>query len=357
MKTKPISFTSLTIFTSTILFSLFVSCTPEIGNIINKRISREYTNSESVKVYFATNRKVEGQPNECSNNIYTSNYSEQIRFGECVVNVPARHPVGALDFDPRGDQNQFFKFLGQREWPQPEFESQFLKDETIIFVHGFNVPFEEAILRAAQIQYDLKFPGNVVLYTWPAGANQNSLLPNLYINEVYANNYKSAIASREHFRKFIELVLKQSPKVHLVVHSMGHQVVLPVVSNLKNGKLAELVLNAPDMDDKDFTSLKDGLVNNSKRVTLYCSPGDNALVASEKVNGGVRVGMCRKYKDIDVINVNEVDAPIVGLGHGYYSSRPILTDIYQVLLGVDVRKRLFIRASGPTNGEDFVLRK
>lgn len=131
----------------------------------------------------------------------------------------------------------------------------------------------------------------------------------------------------------------------------------------KQGKkkfLSELILNAPDFDKNEFEMILSDLTNSSERITLYCSPGDNALVASQKVNGGARAGMCFKYSGVDVINVNEVDDPVFGvggLGHGYYSSRPILTDIYQVLLGVSVEKRLFIRKSGPKNGENFVLRK
>jgi len=46
-----------------------------------------------------------------------------------------------------------------------------------------------------------------------------------------------------------------------------------------------------------------------------------------------------------------------GLGHGYYSSRPILTDLYQVILGLEAKNRLFLRKSSPNNGEDYVMRR
>jgi hypothetical protein len=45
-----------------------------------------------------------------------------------------------------------------------------------------------------------------------------------------------------------------------------------------------------------------------------------------------------------------------GLGHSYYSSRPILTDIFQVLLGIPAEDRLFIRKSEPNSTEDYYLR-
>jgi esterase/lipase superfamily enzyme len=145
---------------------------------------------------------------------------------------------------------------------------------------------------------------------------------------------------------------------------MGHQVVLPALSSKFRSDqkpfLGELILNAPDFDLQEYRRIHNDILGSASRVTLYCSPGDNALVASQKVNGNPRVGMCARFDGIDIINVNEVDDPVLGvggLGHGYYSSRPILTDIYQVLLGIKAEKRLFIRKSGSGNSELFVLRK
>ncbi|EKO88577.1 hypothetical protein LEP1GSC020_4568 [Leptospira interrogans serovar Grippotyphosa str. 2006006986] len=57
---------------------------------------------------------------------------------------------------------------------------------------------------------------------------------------------------------------------------------------------------------------------------------------------------------MDIVNVNPVDSSLISIGHGYYSSKPLLTDIYQILLGVKVEKRLFIRKS--FGNEDFILR-
>jgi len=181
---------------------------------------------------------------------------------------------------------------------------------------------------------------------------------------IYETNLQNAINSRAHFRSILDSLEKSGKKIHLIAHSMGHQVVLPVLSSKFKADqkpfLSELILNAPDFDINEYRGIHSDVVNSATRVTLYCSPGDNALVASQKVNGNARVGMCARFEGMDVINVNEVDDPVLGvggLGHGYYSSRPILTDIYQVLLGIKVEKRLFIRRSGLGNSEQFVLRK
>ncbi len=135
---------------------------------------------------------------------------------------------------------------------------------------------------------------------------------------------------------------------------------LPVLATDVALRIDQLILNAPDFSLDEFKKIAPALTRVSRRVTLYCSPGDNALVASERINSGRRIGRCSRVPGIDVINVNEVDAPALGfggLGHGYYSGRAILTDVYQVLLGVDVKRRLFVRTSFEYGGEDYVLRR
>ena len=42
------------------------------------------------------------------------------------------------------------------------------KREVLLFVHGYNVGFEDAVARTAQIAYDLHFEGLATLYSWPS---------------------------------------------------------------------------------------------------------------------------------------------------------------------------------------------
>lgn len=81
------------------------------------------------------------------------------------------------------------------------------------------------------------------------------------------------------------------------------------------------------------------------------------MIASKTFNNGsLRVGACGLSNDLDNINVSLVDNETLGLGHGYYSSREILSDVSQALLGVDVKKRLFIKKSEPFGNEKYFLR-
>ncbi|WP_425590989.1 alpha/beta hydrolase [Leptospira bouyouniensis] len=346
---------------------LITACTPtKIGEQINKRITDPFDETKNLNVHFVTTRREKGAKDSCEGNSFGFITDINPHYGICIVNVPAKHIIGDISSDNNQDKHSFFQFKGRVNTDEKEFLSKIKSsgsEEVLVFVHGFNVNFDEAVLRAGQIKYDLKFPGEVVVYSWPAGADAG-LLGQVMVKSTYDLNFTEAKINREPFANFLKEISSTGKKIQLVVHSMGHQVVLPSIASLvKSGKskfISELILNAPDFDKNEFELLLSDLTKSSERITLYCSPGDNALIASQKVNGAPRAGMCFKYSGVDVINVNEVDDPVLGvggLGHGYYSSRPILTDIYQVLLGVSVDKRLFIRKSGPKNGENFVLRK
>jgi esterase/lipase superfamily enzyme len=356
---------------SLILFVLIWNCqTPEkfvLKDELSKRILVPYDTTSTVRVLFGTLRRITSENVNCSNSTYSTQLDVNEKYGFCDVSVPADHDIGSLDQDSSGNKDKFFKLESHTKLQNMESLLSKVKennfDEVIVFVHGFNVKFEEAILRAAQIKYDLKFSGDIILYTWPAGADEGILSP-LLIKTTYLNNQNNARNSINSFKNFLKSINSLGKKTHLIVHSMGHQIVIPSISDLQkelNKKIfSQTIFNAPDFDLEEFKKLSRSVIDSSERVTVYCSPGDNALVASKAVNSNKRLGSCEKISGIDTINVNPVDAPVLGvagLGHGYYSSRPILTDLYQTILGLDASKRLFIRKSSPYNGEDYVMRR
>jgi esterase/lipase superfamily enzyme len=143
---------------------------------------------------------------------------------------------------------------------------------------------------------------------------------------------------------------------------MGHQVALPALKDFSaqnpDAKIInELILNAPDFEADEFIKIAAAIKDNTKRITIYCSYNDRAMTVSEIYNKNPRFGACAFSESIDSINVSLVDAPALGLGHGYYSSRAILGDVFQVLLGIEAEKRLFIRKSEPNSTEKYFLRQ
>ncbi|GIX42228.1 MAG: alpha/beta hydrolase [Leptospiraceae bacterium] len=355
-----------------LIFSMIYSCTSmqkiEIEKILNQRIKDPMIDSKEINIYIITNRITTTNREDCNNQFFR-NAPSSVKYILCSVNVPKEHSIGALDTssDNSLNKDKFFFARNYRSLTKEDFYKQITQEqEILIFVHGFNVEFEEALYRIAQIHYDLKFQGTSVLYTWPAGPEEG-LFSSILINDTYKNNQEHAKVSIPIFKNFIEEIFQQidnkKKNIYLIVHSMGHQIVIPSlieISKIKynNIKFKEIIFNAPDYPVDTFREEVNIISSLANRITIYCSPDDNALKASETVNGTRRIGQCYKVNGIDVINVQRVDSPILGiggLGHGYYSSRAILTDLYQLMLGLEAKNRLFIIKSNQST-EDYILR-
>ena len=334
-----------------------------IGEQLEDRIKEPFDATKIIPIHFATNRSTANGIPSCSNDFYTVDLSPKIIHGLCEVNVPFKHNIGDLEADPANDPDQYFRFMAHKPVPERDFLSSVTSNpfpEVILFVHGFNVSFEEAVYRSAQIKYDLKFPGEVVLFTWPAGSKSGGVFEALSLSSTYKDNQKNAQATVTILKDFIKSLHSSGKILHIIVHSMGHQIVLPALSDLSSDGdkkiVSELILNAPDYPSSTFYGISSKIQKLARRVTVYCSPGDKALIASRRVNENKRLGSCEKIAGIDTVNVNEIDDSTLSLNHGYYSSRPILTDLYQILLGIKAEKRLFIRKSVNAT-EDYVLRR
>ncbi|MFA6317783.1 MAG: alpha/beta hydrolase [Elusimicrobiota bacterium] len=334
---------------------------------LNTLLSRPFDDTQAVDVLYATNRAAKGDPSECGDEGFGIDPSTTVSYGLCQLNVPKRHGVGGFELapNPRSDTHQYFRVLAHETLDGQGLVERLSRQagrDPLVFVHGFNVKFQEAVLRSAQIGYDLKFQGPVILFSWPAGASE-SMFESALITRTYDVNRGNAAKAVEPAAAFFSMLAESSTTFHVMVHSMGHQVILPALAKAAKDwdrpRIGELILNAPDIQLKDFQRLAAGLKKAAERITVYCSYNDNAIAASETYNKNRRLGACERVAGVDVVNVGEIDAPsmgIGGLGHGYYASRPILTDIHQVLLGIDASRRLFIRRSEPNSTEDYYLR-
>lgn len=330
----------------------------------------EFSDTRSVNVMVITSRQFKGKGFGCTDEHFGSTMDTNFRVGVCRINVPRNHGTGTLSFtkDQRESSHDYFKILGQKELNLSTL-IDYLKNSKrspLLFVHGFNVKHEETILRASQITYDLKYQGPVILFSWPAGAG-DSFLDDKLIQRTYTANLKTAQNSVGLFKLFVSKLIENKIIPNIVVHSMGHQVVLPALFELgKTGQmqpdasgmpLGEVILNAPDFDADLFVKNIEVIKNLSRRVTLYCSYNDKAMFASETLNSSKRLGGCTFMEGVDSINVSLIDNSTFSLNHGYYASRPIVTDVFQVLLGIEADRRLFIKKSDPNSTEKYYLRQ
>jgi hypothetical protein len=116
-------------------------------------------------------------------------------------------------------------------------------------------------------------------------------------------------------------------------------------------------LNAPDFESAEFILISPNIKTTSNHITLYCSSNDKATIASQKLNKNDRLGACVYLPNIDTVDVSAIDSDVLSLGHGYYSSRAVLNDVFQALLGIDVRQRLFTAKKSANGDNKYFLRK
>ena len=184
--------------------------------------------------------------------------------------------------------------------------------EALVFVHGYNVSFENAARRTAKLAYDVKFGGLAAFYSWPS--NGHTL--------AYTWDEESAEYTVEHLKEFLELLAKTEGlrRIHVVAHSMGNRCVLSALKekvNFGECGLDQCVFAVPDVDRERFgrdvrrlTAADVAAGDQIGRVTLYASGNDRALNASQKAHRFPRAGDARGGVLL-VEGIDSVDASLL----------------------------------------------
>lgn len=277
---------------------------------------------------------------------YTGDRGELVR-GICEVTVPDVHQRGELErpsllrFEIREDTSEHVVLHSAVQLDENDFHerlgqtlSQSAGGEILVFIHGYNVDFQSAVRRTAQIAVDLPFRGVPICYSWPS---QGKLLG-------YTVDESNVAWSTPHLKTFLLELSRRSgaQSINVVAHSMGNRAMTSAVSEISLEHLPgtpepldRVVLAAPDVDADLFRrQLAGRLLNVSRHVTLYASATDQALIASKQVHGYPRAGDSGEdlvvVPGIDTIDVTGIDLSL--LGHSYYGdSGLILRDLFGVV--------------------------
>ena len=194
----------------------------------------------------------------------------------------------------------------------------------LLFVHGFNVSFDDAALRTAQLQYDLRFPGQSLFFSWASDGDVKG----------YVNDSTKIGDSVGDIAEFIEDLSSNEgvDSIYMIGHSMGSRGLTRALVSIKDrisfsakNKLRELILVEPDISQQIFkTRIAPGLEQLGARVTIYASNNDKALGVSEPVNNGVpRLGQAGDHiyvsNSFDTIDSSDVGASVLSLNHSEYA--------------------------------------
>lgn len=225
------------------------------------------------------------------------------------------------------------------------------RKELYVYVHGYNNTFDEGAFRIAQIWHYCGRGGVPVLFSWPAGST--GLL------QGYTRDRESGEFANPHLKRFLR-DLASCPdveKIHLIAHSRGTDVLATAVRELHiecrgrdagtraTMKLGQMIMAAPDIDLDVFLERfgADRVGYVPEQLTVYVSPNDKAIGASEWLFGSVRrIGQLAfsdmttahssALKTHPVMSVVDVRAATDQMGHGYFLSSPAaLSDVILVL--------------------------
>jgi esterase/lipase superfamily enzyme len=286
----------------------------------------------AVAMFVASTRKGEhGAANEA--------VEEGARFSLQQIGVPPGHQPGKVERPAFGSENpqDHFVVVNRRGIDEAEFYSELTSHisgrigsnrDILLYVHGFNVSYDEARFLLAQIVSDGRFGGVAVLYTWPA---TGSLLD-------YGAAKENATAARDALTKLIHRLgeLPGVGRVHILAHSMGAWLAMEALrenaisgSPDLNGKLGDVMLAAPDIDLKVFRQQLARL--DPSHVSVLVSANDRALSISRSLAGdrprlgGLNPNNPQDRAALEDLGVKAYDLSkeSTGLiGHGTYADAP-----------------------------------
>ena len=330
-----------------------------------------------MKIYFATNRDPNkaDAPTDFGTRFSASGLTD-LRFGSAEV-TGSKFDKYVLDVAPEkldvGLDKALVKDLsGQVLGSRQVFEAMRAemvanKQDCMVFIHGFNVSFKQALQRCAQLkQFYTGRPMTWLVFTWPS---DGSMLP----FKAYASDRDDARASGvalgRGLQKLASFLSGTRPEdycgqnVHLMTHSMGGYALRWAFQSIRGGSggnlrrlLEHILMFAPDEDDDAFEleHKLQALPDMARRLSLYHNAGDLALVTSDVTKGNPdRLGAAgpRNARALpDKVNVVDCE-PVTSRrqdpdGHGYYClNTTVRQDVLAVLNGqapVDIKTRRYL---------------
>ncbi|OBV37736.1 alpha/beta fold hydrolase [Janthinobacterium psychrotolerans] len=312
--------------------------------------SARVSNYAVVKVGFATDRQRNlGKPpaqrfgNERSN---AGNNNAGLSYGHCEISIPRDHRMGELEspslwrLELRSDPARHVVLLTAQVEDQATFFAGVAAQvkasaasSALIFIHGYNVSFEEAARRTGQMAYDLGFDGAPVFYSWPSQGDMAR----------YTVDESNIEWSTPHLQAFLADFLQKTDaaRVYLIGHSMGNRGLARAVAALIGDqpelarRISEIILTAPDIDAGVFRQeIAPRLTAARHPVTLYASSEDLALAASKLVHGYPRAGDSGDGMLL-LAGVETIDATGVDTGflkHSYFAEqRSALSDMFYLI--------------------------
>ena len=242
--------------------------------------------------------------------LYSGERGPDIKLEEIVVSIPpdANREAGEVQWPKKLPPDPAKDFATYSVSAIPDIDAarkwlsrnQASSRRLLIFVHGFNNRYEDAVYRLAQISHDSKANATPLLFTWPSRGS------------VFAYGYDKE--STNFSRTALERVLTAAAaeprvaEVTVLAHSMGTWLTVESLRQMaiRNGgipaKIENVILAAPDLDidvfrqllaehiDVEIDVFRQQLADmgpERPKFTVFVSRDDRALKVSRRISGEI----------------------------------------------------------------------
>jgi esterase/lipase superfamily enzyme len=339
---------------------------------------------KSIRILFGTDRKAKAAPDQRGgpiadpDSLFANEPANRLHLGCAYVVPPMRDVTSTGDLTPSkitvhrslystpngdfGDQlylaNELAESAQSRTRVRARATRQLTRENVspenassaLVFIHGYNVAFKDALFTVSKIASDIDYKGRVYMYSWPSAVSTFR----------YISDMDNAEQAEPFLRSFMKLLLRDADIDYLdiLVHSMGSQSVLRALSSLQSVfeterrgavgstkiSIGQIMFAAPDVAGPLFDQKIRRIASHANRVTIYASSTDAALLASQLLRGGApRMGevdndgqpLLVEVKNVHVINATAAMSwwrVVRGYGHDYFEqSGEVQSDIKQIL--------------------------
>lgn len=297
-------------------------------------IALSTNDTNRVDMLVATTRKQAADAGE----LYTGERGTAISLNSITVSIPpdGSRKIGEVQWPrslPANPEKEFAvldveKIATERQAHTWFRENANAKKQVIIFVHGFNNTYADAVFRFAQITHDAGTNATPILFTWPSRASAFG-----YLYDKESTNYS---------RRALEDIIIQTARspdvgdITILAHSMGTWLAVEALRGVAMrekaipAKVKNVVLASPDIDVDVFRRQLIEMGKKRPQFTIFASTKDRALEVSRWISGGVnRVGgidaapytSVLKQLGITVIDTSTV-ASKDALGHNAFADSP-----------------------------------
>ncbi|MFC6448160.1 alpha/beta hydrolase [Shinella zoogloeoides] len=292
-----------------------------------------------VNLLVATTRAPSDQPGV----LFSGERGTQLELRDIAISIPpdANRTIGQVQWPEKlpADPMKHFSTVSVKPVENAKAGRVWLRHNlpksrrVLVFVHGFNNRYEDAVYRFAQIVHDSKTDAAPVIFTWPSRASIFG----------YSYDKESANYSRDALEELLRAAVNtpEVGEITIMAHSMGTWLAVETLRQMaiRDGrvpkKIQQVILASPDLDVDVFGQQLLATGKDAKdrpQFTLFVSRDDRALTLSRRISGNVdRLGQInpaeepyRSMLEKQGITVLDLTALKSGdrLNHGKFAESP-----------------------------------